>query len=39
MTEQEIEQLKELYNRVLSPEVAKIMCNKLDKMNAENEGE
>lgn len=39
MTEQEIKQLKELYNRVLSPEVAKIMCNKLDKLNAEKEGD
>jgi hypothetical protein len=35
MTEQEIQQLKDLYIKVLSPEVAKLMCDKLDKMNAE----
>ena len=32
MTEQEIKQLKELYHKVLSPEVAKLMCDKLDNL-------
>lgn len=39
MSNEEIQQLKDLYNKVLSPEVAKLMCDRLDKMNAEKEGE
>lgn len=38
MTEKEINTLKELYRKVLSPEVAKLMCDKLDKM-LESKGE
>ena len=32
MTDEEVKQLKELYNKVLSPTVAKIMCDRLDKL-------
>ena len=32
MSEKEIKELKDLYNRVLTPQVAKLMCERLDKM-------
>lgn len=33
MTDEEIAELKELYNKVLTPAIAKIMCDRLDKLN------
>ena len=32
MTQQEIQELKDLYHKVLAPSVAKLMCARLDKL-------
>lgn len=32
MSEKEIKELKDLYNKVLTPQVAKLMCERLDKL-------
>ena len=33
MTDEEIAELKNLYNKVLTPAIAKIMCDRLDELN------
>lgn len=33
MTEKEINELKAIYRKTLEPDIAKIMCDNLDKLN------
>ena len=35
MTEEEINELKAIYRKTLEPDIAKIMCDNLDKLNEE----
>ena len=39
MSEKEIKELKDLYNKVLTPQVAKLMCERLDKLVQKKEKE
>ena len=39
MSEKEIKELKDLYNKVLTPPVAKLMCERLDKLEQKKEKE